>query len=991
MSYDLFITYSRQDNQHGRITDFVRQVKEDYKNFASEELRCFIDIEDIQGMEDWKHRILEGLRDSQLLLVCLSPAYLEREYCAWEFNEYLKYEPGRAILGQGVAPVYFVEIPGWEDPGFEKKVDEWVSELRKRQHIDLRPWFTDGISALRNLAVRQRMEELNKQIHDRLLHFKRILDMPGNVERPNERFVGRIEEMRRLHEMVGLGRVGVLTAVHGLGGIGKTALAIQYAHVYADYYAGGRWQIHCEGRQDLRSAIVSLAGARGLEFEFTEEQKRDIDAQFSRTLAELRRRTLEASPGRCLIILDNVDDPGLLEPAIISHLPREDWLHIIATSRLGDRELFGSQPDRCFLPVDELSEDEAFTLIERYQPNKKFANESDQAAAREIVKLLGCLTLAVESAAVFLGSFAEEVTCRAFLERLKKEGLISLESLQDQVSERVRHGEMRISATLRPTLEKLSASEILVLIYASLLPADCIALTWIRALASEQFPELGKEAEVGYPDPWQNLLRHLFSLRLLQCTGTDADKKPREARMHRLIQEVIQTSQDRFVKRFLNIKQIEELRIHLLEYAKGRMAFLEQGWLDWTNRWEIEPLWKLSSQMLLKEEADGTWMANSITVILFNLGRYLEAESLMHLALAIDEKRFGPNHPEVAIYLSNFAVLLKETDRFTEAEPLMRRALSIDENSFGPDHPNVAIRLNNFAMLFFETGHTIEAESMMNRALKIDENNFGSEDCRVARDLRNLATILSAIERLNDAERLIKRSLAIAEKTFGENDPIVAVRLNILADLFEKTNRPEEAELLRYRILSIDEINFGVDHPKVVQRLISLSKLLRSIGRHLEAEPVIKRAFAIFEKRPGQYQNDVASCLNELALLFYDTKRFVETEPLYRRALNIAENIYGRDHRCISNILNNLALLLQATKQLTDAELLFYRAISIDEKVLAEYDPDLAIHLNNLAKLLQSVNKFDKAEPLMKKQLYIFLHFYVKNRLQSPSFKESYY
>ena len=77
--------------------------------------------------------------------------------------------------------------------------------------------------------------------------------------------------------------------------------------------------------------------------------------------------------------------------------------------------------------------------------------------------------------------------------------------------------------------------------------------------------------------------------------------------------------------------------------------------------------------------------------------RLAEAEPLMRRALAIDEKSFGPDHPNVASDLNNLALLLQATNRLAEAEPLYRRALAIDEKSFGPDHPNVANSLNNLA------------------------------------------------------------------------------------------------------------------------------------------------------------------------------------------------------------------------------------------------------------------------------------------------------
>src|SRR5437899_2536702 len=103
MPYDLFISYSRRDNAQGRITELKERIEADHRQFVGtggQDLRVFFDKLDIQGMDDWQHRILDAVRDTRLL-VCLSPAYLESEYCAWEFNEYLKHESARALLGEG--------------------------------------------------------------------------------------------------------------------------------------------------------------------------------------------------------------------------------------------------------------------------------------------------------------------------------------------------------------------------------------------------------------------------------------------------------------------------------------------------------------------------------------------------------------------------------------------------------------------------------------------------------------------------------------------------------------------------------------------------------------------------------------------------------------------------------------------------------------------------------------------------------------------------
>jgi tetratricopeptide (TPR) repeat protein len=92
---------------------------------------------------------------------------------------------------------------------------------------------------------------------------------------------------------------------------------------------------------------------------------------------------------------------------------------------------------------------------------------------------------------------------------------------------------------------------------------------------------------------------------------------------------------------------------------------------------------------------------------------------LYRRALAIDEKSYGPEHPEVATDINNLAVLLQDTNRLAEAEPLVRRVILIFEKSLGADHPNVAICLNNLARSLLAMNRVAEAEPLMRRQLEI--------------------------------------------------------------------------------------------------------------------------------------------------------------------------------------------------------------------------------------------------------------------------------
>ena len=111
----------------------------------------------------------------------------------------------------------------------------------------LLPWFT------------------NRQIVQTITRGERAEKSLGNVDAHNPHFIGRTANLRMLREnFVTPGHIGVVTAVNGVGGLGKTALAIEYAHAFADEYGGGRWQVRCAGKDDLRLALAEdcFLGAR---------------------------------------------------------------------------------------------------------------------------------------------------------------------------------------------------------------------------------------------------------------------------------------------------------------------------------------------------------------------------------------------------------------------------------------------------------------------------------------------------------------------------------------------------------------------------------------------------------------------------------------------------------------------------------------------------------------------------------------------------------
>lgn len=365
--YDLFISYAHADDKDGWVTAFVEAIREEHARFTPQPLQVFFDTEAIRSMDDWERRILEGLRQSRVMVAVLSPRYFGSDYCRKEWEVFVDHELALALPGEGIAPIYTVTVPDLEAKKADAALDRWMIDMRRRQYVNLQPWRPKGIEALREEEVCRLIQGLDEQIAERMDKTAKAANSRSTVPSHNERFVGRKEELRKLHETLALGRVGAITAVHGIGGIGKSALAFEYAHAFAWHYPGGRYLVEAEAATDLRIPMMRLAPQLGLKL--TDAEQNDVALGYARL-----RAALEAGE-RSLVIVDNLDDASLLGPQVRGHLlPVSDRVHVLVTTRLGEDRLDGMQ---C-LPLDALPDDDALELLGKYSQYANYRNHIEE-------------------------------------------------------------------------------------------------------------------------------------------------------------------------------------------------------------------------------------------------------------------------------------------------------------------------------------------------------------------------------------------------------------------------------------------------------------------------------------------------------------------------------------------------------------------------------------------------------------------------------------
>jgi len=624
-------------------------------------------------------------------------------------------------------------------------------------------------------------------------------------------FHGRETILAQLHETLArtpAGRAAAIAgkAIHGLGGVGKTRLAIEYAWQHATEYSALLF-VGAGSPADLGRNLAALCEPGVLDLPEQAAPEEEV-----RVKAVLRR--LGEQPG-WLLILDNVDSEDAAE-AVDALVARLHGGHVLLTGRLAH---WGAEVEA--IPLDLLSEAAAVSFLLARTEKGRRSTPEDTVHATALARELGYLPLALEQAGAAIA--LRKLTLAGYLEDWK--------TRRDQVltwfDPRVSHYPASLAITWQTSVDRLST------------PARHLLgrLAWLgpepipESLLDVPVPDLPEE-ELSL-DPRDALVELATSSLVTRAAETPTFT------VHRLVQDV--------TRRSLRNDPGHGALTEALTWANAAFVGDPQDVRTWPV---LDPLAPHARAVAVFADAAGitdptTRLMNDLGMLLFAKALPAEGEPLLRRALVIDENNFGTEHPEVAADLNNLAQLLHGTSRLDRAEPLMRRALAIAEKSFGTEHPNVARFLNNLARLLQDTNRLDEAESLMRRALAINEKNFGLEHPDVATNLNNLAALLQDTNRLSEAEPLIRRALAIDENSFGTEHPEVAADLNNLAMLLQVTGRLGEAEPMMRRAIAIDENSFGTEHPYVARDLNNLALLLKATNRLGEAEPLMRRALTI--------------------------------------------------------------------------------------------------------------------------------------------------
>lgn len=595
--------------------------------------------------------------------------------------------------------------------------------------------------------------------------------------------IGREQALQDVRKQLTSGKrtaIGQTASFLGLGGLGKTQLAVEYAYSFRDTYPNGVIWLNAD--QDIDAQLTELSEkARWVSPHSEHKYKLEVAQRRLRTYSD------------CLIIFDNLEDPS----AIQDYLPEPQAdPHILVTSRI-------EQPGFTPIPLDTLDETLSIELLYQ-EAGRRADGEAEQTAAREIAKTLGGLPLALELAGAYLQY--RSISFRQYLDLLQQ-------NLKAATAVRftgfTRH-ETDLYSTLKIDEEVFTEEPRL---------RDILDLLTWSGTAPMGLSLMSKLLDLENPVSLTGALGLGVSLRMLQKSPTTDSYA-----IHRLLAEV----------------RREEIPLDDRKEWANQMCQRVGDWFQ-ERRQEFSNLPLLEAEIdHLKawQEHAQSHTSEQISRLIWlesyppnHRGRFRETKVLIERALRLFEQGQTTDDELKANILNDLGGCYRNLLEPQIALDYFSRALEIRQSAVGDYHADTADSFNNIAVAYNDLGKHARALEYHKRALEIRLKILGERHPETARSYRNIGSCYAWLREYEQALEQAEKGLSLILDLHGQQHPSVAHALDVMRSIYGGMGNLKRAWEYGQKCLNLSRELLGDQHAETLKPAVSMANLLCNLGR----------------------------------------------------------------------------------------------------------------------------------------------------------------
>ncbi|QRV80912.1 nephrocystin-3 protein [Ceratobasidium sp. AG-Ba] len=716
--------------------------------------------------------------------------------------------------------------------------------------------------------------------------------------------------------IVGPGNERRVCVIHGLGGTGKTQVALKSIEQTIDKWADIAF-VDATSRETAESTLKGFALAK----------------QAGETYQDAIR-WLERSSGHWLLVFDNADDPGLVLRDLI---PNGANGSVLVTTRLRALGQLGQGPG-CECQLGRMRPDEALDLLaKKARMNIEDLLNEEIDAANGLIEDLGYLALAIAHSGAYIS--CAKMSIKNYRDQCQEKMKGALE-LYSKLPANAEEYSKTVYTTWMMSYERLSprAKEMLCLL--AYLHHDMIKREMFKRAAAnlEREPILPTES-VGEGN--------LHYVKNYLTSFLDSEKHWDANNFSTLVDELISYSlidydrvNDAYTLHVLVRDWAQSLAFESASGAAERASHLLALSIDWSNDIETHAyrrsLLAHVSGILAAPGKQDMNDAAYFAIVYRDNGRWKEAEVLDLQVLDARKKNLGEDHPLTLISMANLASTYWNQGRWGEAEALQVEVLEVSRRELGASHPDTLTSMANLASTYWNQGRWGEAEALEVEVLEVSRRELGASHPHTLTSMANLASTYRSQGRWGEAEALEVEVLEVSRRELGASHPDTLASMAGLASTYRNQGRWGEAEALEVEVLEVSRRELGASHPHTLTSMANLASTYRSQGRWGEAEALEVEVLEVRRRELGASHPHTLTSMANLASTYQSQGRWGEAEALEVEVLEVSRRELGATHPHTLLNMYNLSQTYFTTKQLDKAESLSLQTVTANKRVFGE-------------------------------------------------------